>query len=202
MDIMTEGAGLPTGKQDLRVVKTRRNIEETFLRLLRDAPFERMTVKRIVEEALVNKGTFYRHYLDKYDLAEQVARRLAGELREGVRGRIAKAGGGVPLAELTVQVLESDMALMEALASLGGVEVDGVPAPELPRRVLSEEAARAFQAAGGEAGDAEAWVASSLALSYVDYARQAAEPADVGAYLRIVRESSSKMLGYYGGGGS
>ena len=92
MDIMTEGAGLPTGKQDLRVVKTRRNIEETFLRLLRDAPFERMTVKRIVEEALVNKGTFYRHYLDKYDLAEQVARRLAGELREGVRGRIAKAG--------------------------------------------------------------------------------------------------------------
>lgn len=84
----------------------------------------------------------------------------------------------------------------------GAGSLKDLHAEVLPRRVLSEEAARAFQAAGGEAGDAEAWVASSLALSYVDYARQAAEPADVGAYLRIVRESSSKMLGYYGGGGS
>lgn len=201
MDIVTGGFGLPTGKQDLRVVKTRRNIEETFLRLLRDEPFERITVKQIVEEALINKGTFYRHYLDKYDLAEQVARRLAGELRGGIRGRVAKASGGIPLADLTAQVLESDMGLMGPLAALPGVEVDGVPAPELPRRVLAEEAGRAFQAAGGEAGDAEAWVASSLALSYVEYARQAADAVDIGAFLRIVRDASGRMLDYYGAAG-
>lgn len=188
---------LAMGKQDLRVVKTRRNIEDTFLRLLKGMPFERITVKEIVEEALVNKGTFYRHYMDKYDLAEQVARQLAAELREGIRWRVVKASGGIPLAELTAQVISSERELMEPLAALVGVEVDGVPAPELPRRVLAEEAGRAFEAAGGEAGYAEVWVASSLALSYVEYARQLSNPVDIGSYLRTVHETSGRILDFY-----
>lgn len=62
-----------TNTEDLRIVKTKRNIEETFLKLLKDTPFRKMTVKSILEAALINRGTFYHHYLDKYDLAEQIA---------------------------------------------------------------------------------------------------------------------------------
>jgi AcrR family transcriptional regulator len=46
--------------------------------------FARITVKLIVERAMVNKGTFYRHYLDKYDLAEKAAARQLGELTAGL----------------------------------------------------------------------------------------------------------------------
>ena len=39
---------MPT-KEDLRVVKTKRNIEETFLSLLEKSTFERITIKQILE---------------------------------------------------------------------------------------------------------------------------------------------------------
>ena len=57
---------------DLRVVKTRKAIEQTFIRLLGQMPFERITVQNILDEALVNRKTFYSHYDDKYALADQL----------------------------------------------------------------------------------------------------------------------------------
>lgn len=57
-------------KLDARVIKTRRLIEETFLRLLADTSFEKLTTTRLIKECMISKGTFYAHYLDKYDLAE------------------------------------------------------------------------------------------------------------------------------------
>ena len=60
-------------KEDLRIIKTKKNIEYSFLKLLKTIPFQKMTIKQILEEALINRGTFYHHYIDKYDLAEQVA---------------------------------------------------------------------------------------------------------------------------------
>ena len=59
-------------KEDLRVIKTKNNIERTFLDLLKEKSFEKVTVRLILEKALISKGTFYSHYLDKYDLARNV----------------------------------------------------------------------------------------------------------------------------------
>lgn len=57
-------------KLDARVIKTRRLIEETFLRLLADTSFEKLTTTRLIKECMISKGTFYAHYLGKYDLAK------------------------------------------------------------------------------------------------------------------------------------
>lgn len=35
-------------------------------------PFEKLTTTLLIKECLISKGTFYAHYLDKYDLAEQL----------------------------------------------------------------------------------------------------------------------------------
>lgn len=63
-------------KTDSRVIKTRCCIEETFLKLLTEVPFEKLTttrlIKGLIKECIISKGTFYAHYLDKYDLAEQL----------------------------------------------------------------------------------------------------------------------------------
>ncbi|BAQ24070.1 TetR/AcrR family transcriptional regulator [Streptococcus troglodytae] len=58
-------------KTDSRVIKTRRCIEETFLKLLTEVPFEKLTTTRLIKECMISKGTFYAHYLDN-DLAEQL----------------------------------------------------------------------------------------------------------------------------------
>ena len=75
-------------KEDLRVVKTKRNIEETFLSLLEKSTFEHITVKQILETALISKGTFYAHYLDKHDLAEKLVARALQEFRLGIHERL------------------------------------------------------------------------------------------------------------------
>lgn len=71
-----------TKTEDLRIIKTKRNIEQTFLRLLETTSFQKLTIKQILEEALINRGTFYHHYLDKYDLAERVSEKYIAEAEQ------------------------------------------------------------------------------------------------------------------------
>ena len=58
---------------DLRVEKTRRSIINGFLELrARKAPWKRSGFGELCEKAQINKSTFYDHYRDVYDLAEQL----------------------------------------------------------------------------------------------------------------------------------
>ncbi len=65
---MTQNKG-PT--EDLRVRRTRKLLMQAMIELTIAKGFSRITVQEIVERAMVNRATFYRHYLDKYDLLEQ-----------------------------------------------------------------------------------------------------------------------------------
>lgn len=47
---------------------TKQRIWEAFYGLCTTMPFEKLTVESICREAGVSKATFYRHYLDKYDV--------------------------------------------------------------------------------------------------------------------------------------
>ena len=59
-------------KTDLRVIKTRANIRNTFIELLSEKDFNEITIQNILNKALINRSTFYKHYSDKYELAEQL----------------------------------------------------------------------------------------------------------------------------------
>ena len=66
-------------KNDLRVVKTVRRIKEVFLELLNKKPLDKITVAEISRIAEINKGTFYLHYKDIYDLFDEMLKeRLSG----------------------------------------------------------------------------------------------------------------------------
>ena len=58
--------------EDLRVVKTIRDIQKGFIKILQDTSFEKVTVNDICTASLVGRSTFYHHYQDKYDLLEQM----------------------------------------------------------------------------------------------------------------------------------
>lgn len=60
-------------KTDLRVVKTKKNIKESFISLLGNKSFNDITVQNILDTALINRSTFYKYYKDKFDLAEQLS---------------------------------------------------------------------------------------------------------------------------------
>ena len=71
--------------EDLRIIKTKRSIAAAFLELRSKKELERITVKELCERAAVNKSTFYTHYQDLYDLADQLETQVAADIVAGMR---------------------------------------------------------------------------------------------------------------------
>jgi len=59
-------------KEDPRVLRTRKLLQDAFIELMGDHGFESITVQDITNAAKVNHATFYRHYQDKYHLADAI----------------------------------------------------------------------------------------------------------------------------------
>ena len=65
---------------DRRVRKTRRQLKECLTRLLKEKKIQDITVRELAEMADINRGTFYLHYKDVFDLLEQTETELLGKL--------------------------------------------------------------------------------------------------------------------------
>lgn len=63
-------------KMDRRTAYTRMVIQEALTDLLKEKHLDRITVKEICEKADINRATFYRNYMDIYDLYEQMEEEL------------------------------------------------------------------------------------------------------------------------------
>lgn len=59
-------------KKDLRYIRTRKSIMDAFMKISEKKDFKDITVKDITTEAMINRATFYYHFVDKYDLLERV----------------------------------------------------------------------------------------------------------------------------------
>ncbi len=57
--------------EDLRVRRTRKMLQDALVELTVEKGFTSITVRDLTERAMVNRSTFYRHYLDKCDLMSQ-----------------------------------------------------------------------------------------------------------------------------------
>lgn len=60
------------GNTDLRSVRTRKFIIDSFIKLLEKKDFNSIKISDIATGAMINRATFYHHFLDKYDLLEKV----------------------------------------------------------------------------------------------------------------------------------
>ncbi|MEK4670399.1 TetR/AcrR family transcriptional regulator [Niallia sp. FSL R7-0271] len=59
-------------KKDLRYVRTRKSIMDAFIEISGKKDFKDITIKDITTEAMINRATFYYHFVDKYELLEKV----------------------------------------------------------------------------------------------------------------------------------
>ena len=62
--------------------ETKKLIYETFIDLLGTKPFDRITVRDIVEACDINRNTFYYYYSDVYELLEEIFTKELNELVE------------------------------------------------------------------------------------------------------------------------
>ena len=68
-------------KEDIRVTKTKRDLRKALTELMERKEFDKITVCDICEEAMINRMTFYKHYMDKYDLLADVLDFMSQQLK-------------------------------------------------------------------------------------------------------------------------
>lgn len=69
-------------KEDRRVRRTRRMLKQGLAELMREKDFKDITVKDITERMDLNRGTFYLHYTDTYDLLEKLENETLHDFQE------------------------------------------------------------------------------------------------------------------------
>lgn len=67
---------------DLRVIKTKKNLEAALLRLMQKKNLEKIQVMDICKEAACSRNTFYAHYYNKYELFNNICANLVGKICE------------------------------------------------------------------------------------------------------------------------
>ncbi|MBQ8783158.1 MAG: TetR/AcrR family transcriptional regulator [Clostridia bacterium] len=66
-------------KVDRRVKYTKQALKNSLISALQEKPIEKITVKELCEKADVNRGTFYAHYSDQFDLYNSLVKEFLSE---------------------------------------------------------------------------------------------------------------------------
>jgi AcrR family transcriptional regulator len=69
-------------KEDLRIRRTYKLLFEALIALLKERPFEKISVTDICERAMVHRTTFYKHFEDKYHLLQSGIKELQKDFNE------------------------------------------------------------------------------------------------------------------------
>lgn len=67
---------------DRRVKYTKRVIKKTLIELLQKKDINKITVSELCSICDINRATFYRYYIDIYDLLEKIEQDVISDLRE------------------------------------------------------------------------------------------------------------------------
>lgn len=69
---------------DLRIIKTKKNLYDSLIKLMSIKEFEDIKVSDICNLALINRSTFYAHFNDKYELLNSFIYDLKDDLQEQI----------------------------------------------------------------------------------------------------------------------
>lgn len=70
-----------TATQQIRNTQTRSRIKKALTELIVMKGFDALTVSDITRRAEINRGTFYLHYIDKFDLLQTLEDEMIAELK-------------------------------------------------------------------------------------------------------------------------
>lgn len=166
-------------REDLRIVKTRRSIVAAFLELLQVHSFEQITVRQLLEKALISKGTFYAHYLDKYDLAEKVVASTLQEFRSDIHERMASVRDGGSHEAISASLLHTLNTTVPRLNLLMKIRTDKINIERDMCSIITDEYLSFHKARGTklENPDLRAHIITTFILGFLSW--QKAHPFQI-----------------------
>jgi AcrR family transcriptional regulator len=108
-----------TKKIDRRTQFTQSVIKEAFIQLLQKMPVEKISVTEICKIAEINRGTFYIHYQDPYDVLKQIENEYGNKIVNSIH-QIWEDGryhNDLALALLSPKIFASDDTLILLMTS-------------------------------------------------------------------------------------
>ena len=102
-------------KNDPRTRYTRKVIQDAFLEILKEKPVSKITVKEVCDKAEINRGTFYRHYQDCYDLLDKIEEEGLREFEKMLAS--VQATGMQSAVEAILHTLQNNSQLIRGLDS-------------------------------------------------------------------------------------
>lgn len=73
-------------KEDRRVRRTQKLLKESLMELMSEKAFKDITIKDITERADLNRGTFYLHYADTYELLVATENGVLDDFQDMITG--------------------------------------------------------------------------------------------------------------------
>jgi len=107
---------MKSNKLDRRVQYTRMILRQSLLELMKERSINKITVTDICELAEVNRGTFYAHYSDPYDLLHQIEKELYSDIIQSLERSLKSDSIQVLLQEI-FQSIEKNGDLCKILFS-------------------------------------------------------------------------------------
>lgn len=65
--------------------RTERKLEQGFVKILENEPFNQLTVAELVEASQVSRRSFYTYYTDKYDFLAAIERRIFDGIKQAMQ---------------------------------------------------------------------------------------------------------------------
>lgn len=111
-------------EQDRRVRRTRRQLQAALAALLQEKELKDITVRELTQLADVNRGTFYSHYKDLYDMRQQMEEELFQQLAGMLSAYGAEMirGGLKPILTAVFGFVLNNRAVFVTLLGRGGEE--------------------------------------------------------------------------------
>ena len=70
------------GEREARTAQTKARIKEALVGLIAEKGFDALTVSDVTRRAGINRGTFYLHFIDKYDMLDKLEGELIARLED------------------------------------------------------------------------------------------------------------------------
>lgn len=107
-----------------RNTQTKKKIKQALTQLLRKKNLEEITVSDITRYSQINRGTFYLHYLDKYDLVEKLEEEILSNIQQILEQPVAKEEENPLIPDQLIldalYYVKDDLAFIKALVEENG----------------------------------------------------------------------------------
>lgn len=112
---------------DHKTAQTRQQILDSFIHLVNEKDISKITINDITTGAQINRGTFYRHFTDKFDLIEKTEQIIFTEIEDTLTAAIINPQVTSPFSnefdnyrEQVLLIIKQHAAFISAMLSPNG----------------------------------------------------------------------------------